>query len=233
MLHRLILLLLMLPVAFLGAQEFRHEAGLWTGAQLNFDLPKNFSFSAQYQLRLDRDFYRVRGSYFSGALQYDIHKNYLSAEVEYRYRTSRWGDQHRFGIGLTGKYKYKKVSFSLRSVYQRGHEYFNSSYEPGREPTNYLRNRFQVKLDLKKRVELYASVEPYVRFSNKFNGVDRFRSIAGVGWEFIKTHHLQVFYLNQFSIGRKNPVMQHNTGISYSWDVPKFWKKSKKKETKN
>jgi hypothetical protein len=81
-------------------------------------------------------------------------------------------------------------------------------------------------------VELYASVEPYVRFSNKFNGVDRFRSIAGVGWEFIKTHHLQVFYLNQFSIGRKNPVMQHNTGISYSWDVPKFWKKSKKKETK-
>ncbi len=229
MLKKLFAFLLPFTVAFTQAQEFRHDAGFWSAVQLNFDLPKNFSFSAQYQLRLDQNLLRVRGSYFSGALQYDIHKKYLSAEVEYRYRTSRWGDQHRFGIGLTGKYKYKKVSFSLRTVYQRGHEYFNSSYESGHEPTNYLRNRFQVKLDLKKRVELYASVEPYVRFSNKFNGVDRFRSIAGVGWEFIKTHHLQVFYLNQFTIGRRNPVMQHNTGISYSWDVPKFWKKSKKK----
>ncbi|MBK7148484.1 MAG: DUF2490 domain-containing protein [Bacteroidetes bacterium] len=232
MIHLRFLFILLFSVAVLQAQDYRHEAGLWTGVQLNLDLPKNFSFSTQYQLRLDNDLYRVRGSYISGALQYDILKKYLSAEVEYRYRTSRWGDQHRFGIGLTGKYKYKKVSFSLRTVYQRGHEYFNSSYEPGHEPTNYLRNRFQVKLDLKKRFELFASGEPYVRFSNKYNGVDRFRSIAGVGWEFVKTHHLQVFYLHQFTIGRRNPAMQHNTGISYSWDVPKFWKKPKKKDAK-
>ncbi len=232
MIHLRFLFLLLVSVAMLPAQDYRHDAGLWTGVQLNLDLPRNFSFSTQYQLRLDNDLYRVRGSYFSGSLQYDIIKKYLSAEVEYRYKTSRWGDQHRFGIGLTAKYKYKKVSFSLRSVYQRGHEYFNSSYESGHEPTNYLRHRLQVKLDLKKRFELFASVEPYVRFSNKYNGIDRFRSIAGVGWEFVKTHHLQLFYLNQFSIGRKNPAMQHNTGISYSWDVPKFWKKNKKKDAK-
>lgn len=232
MFQKLLIVVWLFCSAFAQAQAFRHDAGFWTGLQLNLDLPKNFSFSAQYQLRLDNNLYRIRGSYFSGSLQYDIYKKYLSAEVEYRYKTSRWGDQHRFGIGLTGKYKYKKVSFSLRSVYQRGHEYFNSTYESGHEPTNYWRNRLQVKIDLKKRFELFASAEPYVRFSNKYNGVDRFRTVAGMGCEFVKTHHIQVFYLNQFSVGKKRPTMQHNVGVMYAWDIPKFWKKSKKKDTK-
>lgn len=213
-----------------SAQHFRHEAGMWMGTQLSLDLPKRFNVSAQYQLRLDRNLFRVRGSYFSGSVQYEIVKKYLSAEIEYRYRTAPRGDQHRFGFGITGKYKYKKTTFSLRSAYQRGHEYFNSSYEEGHEPTNYFRNRVQVKLDLKKRFELGFSMEPYVRFSNKFNGVDRLRGVFSIGWELVKSHHLQVFYLNQFSLNRGNPLMQHISGVSYSMDVPKFWKSKKKKD---
>lgn len=222
--------LLLLSALNSYAQHFRHEAGMWMGTQLSLDLPKRFNISTQYQLRLDRNLLRVRGSYFSATVQYEIVKKYLSAEIEYRYRTAPRGDQHRFGFGITGKYKYKKTTFSLRILYQRGHAYFNSSYEEGQEPTNYFRNRLQVKIDLKKRFEVGFSVEPYIRFSNKFNRVDRLRGMCSVGWEFIKSHHLQVFYLNQFTLNRRDPLMQHVCGVSYAMDIPKFWKTKKGKE---
>lgn len=226
-----ILLPLFVLFCFTGlyAQEEVQDIQLWTGIQFNKDLPKRFSISAEYQLRLDNNVSSVKGSYFSAGVGCEIIKKYLSAQFEYRYVTSTQNDRHRFGFGLTGKYKYQKITFSDRLVYQREHEYFNSRYENGHEPTNYLRNRFQVKYDLPKRFALYVSVEPFIRFSNKFNNVDRVRSIVGADWEFVKNHTFTLFYLFQADVNVKKPGMGHAFGLNYTWDIPKFKKKMKKK----
>ena len=227
---RLLLLGLLLGVFCTGyAQEEVQDFQVWTGGKLKADLPKRFSVSAAYQLRLEQDATKVKGSYISAEVGYEIIKKYLSAELEYRYVTSPDKDRHRFGFGLLGKYDYKKFTFSLRTVYQREHEYFNTAYEKGHEPTNYLRNRLQVKWDLPKRFEAYVSVEPFVRFSNKFNDVDRVRTIGGVTWEFVKNHSFDLFYLFQADVNVSKPGMGHGIGLMYAWDLPKFKSKRKKK----
>lgn len=209
------------------AQEEVQDFQLWTGAKLKADLPKRFSLAVQYQLRLDQDATAIKGSYISTEIGYEIIKNYLAAEFEYRYVAGFDKDRHRFGFGIQGKYEYKKVTFSHRVVYQREHEYFNSSYERGHEPTNYLRNRFQVKFNLPKRWEAYVSIEPFIRFSNKLNDIDRVRTVGGFTWEFVKNHSFDLFYLFQADVNVSKPGMGHGIGFMYAWDLPKFKKKKK------
>lgn len=228
--RKLLAALLFFAALLVHAQEEVQDVQFWTSVQLNMDLPRRFSANVQYQLRLDNNVTSVKGSYFSAGVGYEIIKKYLSAEVDYRYVTSTQNDRHRFGFGLTGKYKLGKVGLSNRLVYQREHEYFNARYESGHEPTNYLRNRFQVKVDLPKRFDVYASMEPFIRFSNKLNNVDRVRTIAGVDWEFVKNHRFSLFYLFQADVNVKRPGMGHAFGLNYEWDIPKFGKKKKKKK---
>jgi hypothetical protein len=224
-----LLISFLLALYILQAQEEVQDIQFWSSVQFNVDLPKRFSASVQYQIRLDNNISSIKGSYLSVGVGYEIIKKYLSGEVDYRYVASTKNDRHRFGFGLTGKYKTGKVGFSNRLLYQREHEYFNAAYEGGHEPTNYLRNRFQVKVDLPKRFDVYASIEPFVRFSNKFNDVDRIRTITGVDWEFVKNHSFSLFYLFQADVNVKNPGMGHVFGLNYEWNIPKFKKKKKRK----
>ena len=208
--------------------QYRNDAQLWAGIQLNKDLPKRFSISAQYQARFDNGILHFKAMYVYASVDYELVKKYLSAGIEYRYSTSNKRDLHRFGFSVTGKYKYKKIAFSGRVVYQREHEYFSTSYENGHEPTNYIRTRFQIKWDFKKRWCAYISFEPFIRISNKFNNIDRVRNTAGLDWEFVKTHHVNLFYNFQPDINQKTPEMAHIIGLNYTWDIPDFNKKKKK-----
>ncbi len=209
------------------AQVYGTDVQLWTSVKIKKDLPKRFSIAAQYELRLQNYMAALKGSYLSAEVEYEIINKYLSTEFEYRYVTSFQKDKHRFGWGITGKYKYGKVSFSDRVTYQREHEYFNTSYESGHEPTNYIRNRLQIKYDFKKHWEAYVSTEPFIQLSNKYCGVDRMRNIAGIDWEFKKGHTLDLFYVFQIDIHQKNPDITHAIGLMYEWDVPKFKRKKK------
>lgn len=209
------------------AQDYQQNLQLISGIQINKDLPKGFDISAQYQLRMSNYFAEVSGSYFFATVQYNIIKKALAAEFEYRYVTSKYEDEHRFGIGLIGKHKYKKFTFSDRLVFQREHEYFNTRYENGHEPTNVLRNRFQIKWDFKKRWDAYISCEPFFKISNEEKELRRVRSVAGMNWEFKKNHTMNLFYQYQTDINKNEPEMMHTIGCIYEWDVPKFKKKGK------
>lgn len=209
------------------AQNHTQNLQLISGIQINKDMPKGFDISAQYQLRMSNYFAEVSGSYFFGTVQYSIIKKTLVAEFEYRYVTSKYENRHRFGLGLIGKYKYKNFAFSNRIVYQREHEYFYSRYENGHEPTNVLRNRFQIKWEFKKRWDTYVSCEPFVKISNEEKELRRVRSIAGMNWEFKKNHTLNLYYQYQADINKNEPEMTHSIGCIYEWDMPKFKKKEK------
>lgn len=221
---------MLLHVVLLYAQEELRDLQLWTGIEINKDLPKRFSAGVQYQLRLDNDATQLKGSYISANLGYAIVKKYLSVELEYRYVTSPDKDRHRFGIDLIGKYTWKKITFANRLSYQREHEYFNSRYESGHEPTNYIRNRFKFQYDLPKRFKVYSSIEPFIRISNKFRNIDRVRVVAGATWDFVKNHRFDLFYLYQTDINVTRPQIGHGLGLMYGWDIPKMKIKKTKKE---
>ncbi len=225
---KLLILLFLLPFTVCFAQSYTGTFQSITGIQVNKDLPKGFDISGQYQLRLSNsDITIVKGSYFYASLQYSLIKKILTTEFEYRYATSTTKDQHRFGWGLNAKYKYHKVTFSDRIIYQRGHEYFNPAYEDGHEPSNYIRNRFQVKWHFTKHWDAYVSCEPFLKISNKEHKIDRIRAIAGINWEVKKNHVVNIYGMFQPDVNQQEPEMEYTIGCIYEWDIPKFKKKEK------
>lgn len=203
---------------------------LRSALQLSVDLPKKWSTEVQYQYRADQNLSHFRGSYISGALQYELLKNIVQAEVEYRYRTSYKNEQHRLGAGLTAKYKHGDYSLSWRTLYQKRYPYFNAGvYEPGKEPDAYLRNRIQLKYKWSKRVAIYGSAELFYKIKTKEQYIGRMRYVAGFDWEWKKRHHLNCFYLIQPQYHATNPVTVHAMGVTYAIDMSLFKSKGKKK----
>lgn len=212
----------------LTAQKtYEQESQLWTGIALNKDLKKNWQLGVQYQVRLDENISRFKGSYFFVNPSYRINK-YLSTELEYRYVTSYEQDLHRLGIGLTGRYKKKKWVFTNRLIFQKEYEYFNDSYQDGHKPTSYLRNRFRVNYTISKRLAINISSEPFFKLSYKGNKMDRIRNMISVEYDFSKRHKIQLGYIFQPEINQSSPKMTHIPVVMYQYDIPKFKKKKKK-----
>lgn len=223
----LFLSVLLLPV-LLKAQVYTSELGTITGVEFSKDLPKGFDLSLKYQFRSDEDIKQIKGSYFYSTISYRLIKKHLYTEFEYRYTTSFFKDRHRFGLGLIGKYKLHKVTFSEKLTYQREHEYFNRYYEEGHEPTDYLRNKIQAKWHFKKHWDTYLSFETFFKFSNKENEVDEVRLETGINWEFVKHHEIEIYYRIQPEVNQSNPKLDHVIGLEYEWELPKFKKKKDK-----
>lgn len=227
--HRLAVLFFVLTALPGLAQQ--GDMQLRSGFQLSIDLPKRFTTMLQYQYRADQNLAHFRGSYISGAIQYELLKKVLQAEVGYRYRTSFKNEQHRLGAGLTAKYKRENYSISWRTLYQKRYPYFNLGvYEPGKEPDAYWRNRVQLKYKWSKKVEIYGSAELFYKIKTKEQYIGRLRYVAGFDWEWKKRHHLNCFYLLQPQYHATNPLTVHAIGVTYALDLS-FLKSSQKKNS--
>jgi hypothetical protein len=223
----------LLPVLFLccGAKaaqsQFVQDVQLRTAVKLTKTFKKDYTIALQYQVRADKYISNFRGSYLTASFEYKVNK-YFSIEAGYRYSTSPIRDSHRFYISPTGKYKIGDFTISNRLTYQRQHPYFNRTYEEGNEPTDYIRNRLQVKWDFVKHWDVYASIEPFFLLQNRGNVCDRIRNIVGFDWVFTKNHTLNLYYMFQPDVNQANPDFMHAIGLTYEWDLPKFKKKKGK-----
>lgn len=231
MLRCFLLLLLFIP-AVLFSQPVREDFRIRTGIKLNFDLPKGFTFSTQYQFRAKNNATVFSGSYFTGNVEYTIYKKYLTAETEYTFKTSNRRDLHYFSGGFTGKYQHKKFTFYLRSIYQRRQEYFADDYEPGHQPYNYWRNRIQIKYKCTKKIDASLYAESFLLKSTAGFALSRMRYMASLDWEWRKKHTLSIFYFIQPEYNDSPRDLIYTAGLMYKYDVPQFWKKKKMEEKK-
>lgn len=225
-----LLLFLFSSLAICTYAQYNQDLQLRTGVKFSKTFKKDYTFSAQYQVRAGNFLTNFRGSFITLGFEYKVNK-YFSAEVGYRYSTSNIRDSHRFFVSGIGKYKFGDFTLTSRLTYQRQHPYFNNTYESGNEPTNYIRNRTQLKWDFVKHWDTYISIEPFYLISNEFKGCDRVRTIAGLDYTFKKNHTINLWYMFQPDVNQANPDMVHAIGLMYEWDIPKF-KKKKDKDAK-
>jgi hypothetical protein len=196
------------------------------GLQVKQDLPKGFDLALTYQVRIDHNLQAFSGAYTSADVGYKLGKH-LSAVGEIRYATSYDWDKFRFGAGLQWKDKLmKKTDYSIKLRYQREH-WLQSWPEIGQFPErNNIRLKIEIERKLAKRLYLHLSTEPQVRIVGRTGGFQRFRNIAGLDWEFLKNHHvdLSYYYQPEFKLGLHSASNYMIVG-SYQISLGKWWKK--------
>lgn len=204
-----------------------YDFELWLWPQVTKEFKHNWYAGNQYQGRFDHNARVFKISYFYALAGYKINK-YLNIEGVYEYGTSTTKDIHQFYLGLTAKYRCKGFTISLRTAYQRQHEYFASRYEPGHEPTNEWRNRLTLRYAANRHVDLYAFCEPYLLFAYRGSHLGRIRNAVGINYDFLDYHRLNLYYIYQPNIFGKRPDDLHVLGISYCLTIPSGAKKIKK-----
>jgi len=208
----------------LSYAQIQHDWELWTTIGIKKNFKKHFSWDASYQIRADHDMHAFKSSYISSGITYELNK-YVAFDLSYRYATNYTRDLHRFSGSLILSYKYKKIEFSLRNMYQNEREYFNSTYELGHTPQNFLRERLQITFAIRKPLKIEISAEPFLFLSNSGIDLSRLRCIASINYKFYKYHSINLGYLIQPNF----PFTKLTQAITleYTYNIPD-WKKLKK-----
>ncbi|HLP51062.1 MAG TPA: DUF2490 domain-containing protein [Chitinophagales bacterium] len=210
-----------------GSGNYHANFQIWTGVKINKDFKYGISLSGSYLLRTDVSNRMVGGHYFYASLKYKALK-YIHFDFKFRGVNSFQNNSYRFEIGVKPRYKYKKWTFALRTAYFNDREYFASTYERGRYPVNYWRNRLEVSWEFKKDWNAYVSAEVYTLFDYLGARVRRVALIGGVDYTFKKMHNIDVYYMAQPDFNKKNLRVVQALALVYTWDVPKKFKKKKK-----
>lgn len=179
---------------------------------LNLDLPKGWEVSTQYRAKFNENSSNYRGSYLYLGVDKKLNK-YLSAGVEYRFGLVDGEKFNRFSGSLEGKYKYKKLTFSLRELYQTQHQIISDDDEGTAE--NYLRSRFGVKYAITKKLDFNLSTEPFMHKKDGVFETDFWRNRAGISYEYMKNKSVNLFYIWQPDVNKKYPDTKNIVGINF------------------
>lgn len=118
-----------------------------------------------------------------------------------------WQPKHRAFLAVTGSYKWKRLTFSLRERYQytyRTEQYVTKLDDDGITPKDdelmeskskhILRSRLEVEYNIKNsRFTPFATYELYNSLSNGL-ALDKSRYTVGTDYKFNKKHSVNLFY---------------------------------------
>ncbi len=214
-------------VADIGYGSYNNAFQFWTSVKVSHDFKYGISASAQYLLRTDVTNKNIGGHYFYVGAKYKALK-YLQIDFKFRGVNTMEKNLYRFEFGIKPRYKYKNWTFAFRTAYFNEREYFSRVYEKGRYPSNYWRNRVEVRWDFKKDLGTYLSVEAYTLFDYRGASLRRVAFVAGVDYTFLKMHNIDVYYMAQPDFNKKSPNLVQAVAVVYTWDIPKKFKKKKK-----
>lgn len=215
--------------ADIGYGNYHNDFQIWTSVKINKDFKYGISANAQYLLRVDVTNRNIDGHYFYGSIKYKALK-YLQFDFQFRGVNTAERNLYRFEFGIKPRYKYKDWTFAFRTAYFNEREYFARVYEHGRYPSNYWRNRIEVRWDFKKDWGAYFSAEAYTLFDYKGMNTRRVAFIAGVDYAFLKMHSINLYYMAQPDFNKKSPNLVQAVSVVYTFDIPKKIKRKKKKK---
>jgi hypothetical protein len=207
---------------------YHNNFQIYTSVKINKDFKYGFSANAQYLLRTDVTNRTIDGHYFYASLKYKPLK-FLFFDFQFRGVNTIERNLYRFEFGIKPRYKYKDWTFAFRTAYFNEREYFARTYEHGRYPNNYWRNRLEVRWDFKKNWGAYASAEVYTLFTNRDVNARRMAFIAGADYTFFKMNNVNIYYMAQPDFNQKSPNLVQAVALVYTFDIPKKFKKKKKK----
>ncbi len=198
------------------------DVGVWTGFTVDHKFTRSLSAGVTQQLRLYKDVTRTDQYLSQLSLSYNLTKNFKAA-LAYRYsykdREGYFSNRHRIMFDLAYRYKYKKITLTLRERIQRQVMAIHSS-ELGYLPEWHWRSRLAVRYNMEKKYTPYVSAEIYYLIQNPkrdVSQIDRIRYEAGVDYEFNRNHSINPFLLFQYGLPDK--VNRFVYGISYTISI--------------
>lgn len=206
---------------------YREKFQYYTGVKISYQTKKKWSGAVEYLYRTKYLMNGMEGSFLYAHLRYKVNRH-LSPEIKFRYVTTNSRDHYRYEAGLRFTYKYKKIGLLYRPAFFHEYEYVAPAYEPGHEPTNYLRNRLQFSWNVSKRFDTYFSAETYSRFTNKHTELRRIAYIAGMEIKLNRNINLNLYYLLQPEFNQQDPKRVHAAGTTLDYVLQKQKKKKKK-----
>ena len=220
--HLFLILIPALILVFLsnGLHAQYNDAGLWLGISVEKKLTSSTSLLFNEECRFNENMSQAETIFSDLGLSHKLNK-YFAVSLNYRFVEKRnldasYSTRHRLYGDVSGKYKIKKFTFSLRErIQSQVRDYYSS--ETGRFPIWYLRSKLSIKYNLSRKITPVASVELFYQLNNpEGNELDNIRYSIGFEYAFNKRHAIEPYYLIQQEVHVNNPVTDFIAGLSYS-----------------
>lgn len=188
----------------------------WAGIDFKINLPKKFNVDFSYQLRTDSNISRYKGSYFSPEIGYELSKK-IKTFANFRYATTNNGNSSRIAGGFEYSDKIKKWKISFKP-----HIQYTIKYAEDGDVSNtskwILRTKLGAKYPLSKKIDAYASVEPFFTFDQTEYFIDNIRNTIGMKYEYAKNKKVDLFYIYRPDFARSYNRNFHIIGVNIDFD---------------
>lgn len=209
---------LAMPLAAQTSREDPSDLQAWLGAGVRFDLPRRWESSLEYRARMVDDASDYRGSYVTAQVGRNLTKRF-STLVNYRLATVDEGTFHRYGIGAEQKGRVSDVRVGFRTIVQYQKQNFEGNDEASTDTDTFLRTRLEIERPVAKRLDVYASTEPYFKLGEGGYPVDNWRNTVGLQFEVAKGRAIDVFYIYRPDYGKSYNRTFHVIGVDLELDV--------------
>jgi hypothetical protein len=190
------------------------------GAGLDVDLPNGWEAGLKYQLRLVDNSSLYRGSYLYAEVAKSL-GDYLAVLAEYRLALVDDGTFHRYALGLDASTEIWDTDVSFRPIFQYQMEASPSDDDQSSDDDAILRARLKGEKALGDRVELYGSVEPYIRFGADYL-IDNWRNTLGLQLEFMRDRKIDLYYSYRPDYAKSYNRTFHIVGVELQVAVDPF-----------
>lgn len=217
-----LLRLLFLPALFAwsGLSAQVSDAQMWFTADIEKKITPALSAALTEEVRLTENISEVGVLFSDLGLNYKFLKRFRVGAFGRFTLKRRLDDTYRpfysWYAEFTAREKFKPVGLALRLRYQSRYSEYGTS-ERAAIPTNHLRTKLTVKIDLDSKFEPYAYAETYfltcVPASRSF---DQLRLCAGVNYSFNRRHSVDLHYLFAREFNVSNPETDYVIGLGYA-----------------
>ncbi len=210
------------PLAAQTSRADPTDVQAWYGAGVKLDLPRRWEASLQYRARMVGDARSYRGSYLTGEVGRGLGKR-VQLFTGYRLALVDDGTYHRVAVGGEYEHRLGRTTLSLREIVQVQRQRFDDD-EQG-DSDAFARTRARIEHALGERLDVYASVEPFLPIGGGGEGryaVDNWRNTLGLQFEYRKGRRVDLFYIYRPDYARSYNRTFHVVGADLDFTVKPF-----------
>jgi hypothetical protein len=205
----------------LDAQFFSDDAALWLNVAAEKELSKKIDLNVTLQNRINSNVSQYGQGTIDIGLLYKFNKNFRIAG-DYMIREKRrmngsYSTRHQFYAALYFRKRFNKFLFVYRNRIQMRYKDVTSS-EEGTTPLFHERNKFLLRYEMNKLIDIYVSEELYSPFTKmKQIGFDKSRSAVGLIYKLSQKSSLEGYFLFQKELYAKKQLHRDFIfGITYN-----------------
>lgn len=197
----------------------------WYGTSCTKNLPKKWEAYVSYQARYYNNLKTYNGSYITIGGSKKLNK-YLELMGDYRLALVNKGTYNRFTIGAEASKKVNKFNYAFRLEIQNQLQDFIDTSKSN-DNSGYWRTRFAGKYSINKKAEVYASVEPVMKFGGNYF-IDNIKNTVGFKYKIFTQLKLDLYYIYRPDYAKSYNRLYHIIGLNADYTIKKSKKKHKK-----